>query len=132
MPSYYSSLGNLHQTSCVETPKQNSVVERKHRHLLNVSLTLLFHSKLPKCFCSYAICHATYIINRLLTPILKYKTPYEILYHTHPTYLDFKVFGCLAFASTLVLNKNKLYSRARKISFLGYKPGTRGYILFDL
>src|SRR4051812_5725298 len=60
MPSYYASLGIIHQRSCVETPQQNSVVERKHRHLLNVTRSLLFHAHLPKNFWSYALCHATF------------------------------------------------------------------------
>jgi transposase InsO family protein len=32
----------LHQTSCVYTPEQNGISERKNRHLLEVTRVLLF------------------------------------------------------------------------------------------
>lgn len=69
-PSYYVSLGIVHQTSCIETPQQNSIVERKHQHIMNVARSLLFHSHMPHIFWCYAVKHATHIVNRLPTPVL--------------------------------------------------------------
>ena len=37
----------LHQTSCISTPQQNGIVERKHRRILETSRTLLFQSNVP-------------------------------------------------------------------------------------
>ena len=34
--------GIHHQLTCPHTPQQNGVVERKHRHIVETGLTLLF------------------------------------------------------------------------------------------
>ncbi|KAI5415337.1 hypothetical protein KIW84_040691 [Lathyrus oleraceus] len=43
-----------------------------------------------------------------------------------------KVFGSLAFASTLHMHRTKLVPRGRKCVFLGYKNGMKGVILYDI
>ena len=40
----------LHQASCVDTPAQNGVTERKNRHLLETARALLFQMHVPKHF----------------------------------------------------------------------------------
>ena len=44
---FFATFGITHQTSCVETPQQNGVVERKHRHLLEVSSALMLQASIP-------------------------------------------------------------------------------------
>nr|XP_033510381.1 uncharacterized protein LOC117275130 [Nicotiana tomentosiformis] len=46
----FSKQGIFHQTTCVGTPQQNEIVERKHKHLLETSRALLYQSHLPILF----------------------------------------------------------------------------------
>jgi transposase InsO family protein len=50
MQSYFYLKGIIHQRSCVDTPQQNGIVERKHRHLLEVARALRFQANLPISF----------------------------------------------------------------------------------
>ena len=115
---YFSKTGTLHQFSCVECPRQNSVVERKHQYLLIVAWALYFQSRVPLKFCSEYILIATYLINRMPTPLLENRSPYEMLYGLQVDYSMPRVFGCLAFASTLHAYRTKFQPRAQAYVFL--------------
>jgi len=122
----------IHQTTCVETPKQNDIVERKHQHLLNVTRTLLFQATLPSIFWNFAIQHATFLINCILTPLLNNTSAYEKLYDKLYDISVLRVFGCLCYSNTLNANKKKLDSRATTGVFLGFQSTTKRYLYPNL
>ena len=48
--SFLSSNGIQHQISCPYTPQQNGLVERKHRHLIETTITLLSQASIPSTY----------------------------------------------------------------------------------
>lgn len=71
---FLSTNGIIHQKSCVDTPQQNGVAEKKNRHLLEVVRSLLFSMKVRKILWD-AILIATYLINRMPSKVLNFKIP---------------------------------------------------------
>ncbi|XP_075515883.1 uncharacterized protein LOC142550692 [Primulina tabacum] len=110
----------IHLFCYVQRPEQNSEVERKHRHLLNVARSLYFQLRVPIRFWGKCVLTTTFLINRTPSPWLKHKTPYELLYKSTFDYSILKVFGCLGFDSTFPASRHKFQPRIRTCVFLGY------------
>ena len=132
MPNFFNSNGIIHQQTWVYTPQQNSIVEKKHQHLLSITRALQFQSNVPIQFWGECVLIAAYLINRLPSPLLNNKTPFELLFHKPPSYDHLRVFGCECFASTIAATRTKFYPRSRKCVFIGYPFNVKGYKVFDL
>lgn len=78
MPLFYAAKGIIHQKTCIYTPQQIGVVERKHQHFLNVGRSLKYESCIPLPYWGNCIKHATSLINISPFPLLKHKSPYEL------------------------------------------------------
>lgn len=127
---FFSSNGILHENSCTYTPQQNGIVERKHRHLLEVARALKFQASIPETFWGDCVVTAAYLINQMPSRILNKKTPFEMLYGKKPELQHLRVFGCLCYVTT-VGPRDKLSPRAMQCIFMGYPSLTKGYRVFD-
>ncbi|XP_019258757.1 PREDICTED: uncharacterized protein LOC109236973 [Nicotiana attenuata] len=129
--TFFSDNGILYQTSIPHTPQQNGVVERKHKHLLEVSRALLFQSKLPLKYWGECVLTATYL-NRFPSSVLQNTSPFEKLHGNSPSYDHLRSFGCLCHASSPKPGRDKFQSRSIPAVFIGYPCGKKGYKLLSL
>jgi hypothetical protein len=65
---------------------------------------------------------AIHIINRLPSPVLSIKTPFEFLYSKPPCFSHIRVFSCLAYATT-VYPSHKFHLYFMPLIFIGYPTG---------
>jgi hypothetical protein len=100
--SFFQSKGIIHRISCPHTHQQQGCAERKHRHLIDTTLALL-------------ACHTScYLINRMPTPLLNHKSPFEKLFNKTPDYTFLKVFGCACFLNLRPYNSHKFPPRSKE------------------
>jgi Integrase core domain/GAG-pre-integrase domain len=119
----------IHQKSYPYTPQQNGVAERKHRHIIELSLATMSHASIPIKYWDKIFSSIVYLINRLSS---KSQIPYQILFNKTPNYHDFRVLGCLCFPLTRPYNKHKLELRAQPCIFIGYVISHKGYRCLQL
>ncbi|RVW98278.1 Retrovirus-related Pol polyprotein from transposon TNT 1-94 [Vitis vinifera] len=89
-------------------------------------------SNVPKQLWGEAVLTATYLINRMPSRILQFKTPWQILLAAYPSAriissIPIKVFGCTAFIHIHKSQHSKLDPTATKCIFLEYSPNQKGY-----
>jgi hypothetical protein len=115
----------VHQTTCVSTPKQSGVVERKNKHILEVTRCLLFAMNVPKYLWGEAAQTATYLINRMPLRAVDFSTPIEMLTGTISFKVPPKKFGCVCFVHNISLSTSKLDAKSYKCVFVWYSSGKK-------
>ena len=125
--SLLQSYGISHRITCPHTHQQNGSIERKYRHLVETCLTLLANASLTTLYWDEAFLTASYLINRLPSPVTKNKSPLELLYNRTPDYNFLKTFGCACWPHLRPFNRHKLDFRSKQSVFLGYSLHHKGY-----
>ncbi|XP_016165162.1 uncharacterized protein LOC107607772 [Arachis ipaensis] len=95
-----------HRLPCPYTHQQQSVVERKHRHITEMGLTLLAIAKLPQMYWEDAFLTAAFLINRLPTKVFNIKRGRDNSIKKYKVRLVAK--GCHQVES---INYNQIYNR---------------------
>lgn len=95
--------------------------ERIDTHLLEIAQALLFEMNVSKTFWADVIQIVAFLINRLPTHILGYKSPIEVVSLATTLFpSSSKVFGCICFVHVDQSSRFKLGPKALKCIFLGY------------
>lgn len=131
LSEFLQEKGILHETTCPQTPQQNGVAERKNRHILETTRAHLIGSYAPKAYWADAITYAVYLMNRVPSRVLSFRTPLEQL-DNHVTissslHLQPRVFGCTVYVHLHKNQRSKLDPCAEKCIFLGFSPQQNGY-----
>jgi len=68
----------------------------------------------------------------LSSPVLGNKSPFEVIYKHVRDLLNLRAFGYVCFAFTVENNKNKFHPRLGSAFFLGFKFGTKEYVVINI
>ena len=116
----------LHQTSCVDTPSQNGVAERKNRHLLETAQALLFQMHVPKHFWANAISTTCFLINWIPSFVFNWVTSFQTLFPHKSLFPNEPwVFGCTCFVQDVRPHVSKLDHKGYRY----YCPSLRKYLV---
>ncbi|GJZ77352.1 retrovirus-related pol polyprotein from transposon TNT 1-94 [Tanacetum coccineum] len=116
-----------HQTSIPRTPKQNGVVERWNRTLVEAARTMLSASQLPLFFWAEAIATACYTQNRYLIIPRHEKIPYHIINDRKPSIKHLHIFGCTCYITRDGENLDKMKEKGDPCILVGYS----NHLLYD-
>ena len=123
-----SEKGIIHRLTCPYTSHQNGTVERKHRSIVEMGLTILAHANILVEFWDHSFTQAVYLLNRLPTSNFPtFTSPFHALFNIIPDYQGIRVFGCLCFPHLRPFNKHKLQLRSSECVYLGVSPQHKGH-----
>ena len=115
----------------LEPLSRTTLLREKNHDLLEKTKALTLQMNVPKKLWSHGVIATAYLINRLPSRVLKFKSPMEIIKGTKVDLSHLRVFGCICFVHIQYLYRDKLDPRAAKCIFLGYSSTKNGYKCYN-
>ena len=131
LQTHFAANGIIHRLSCPGTPEQNGLAERRHRHIVETSLTLLAHASVPVKYWTAAFNTAVFLINRLPSSVLDHMSPHELAFGSSPNYDFLRVFGCSCYPLLSPFGRTKLEYKSICCVFLGYSANIRDTVALN-
>lgn len=110
----------------------NGIIERKHRHIVDMGLALLSHASIPLEFWSYAFLHVVYLINMLPFSSLNTSSHFLLLHQKHPDYESLRTFSFECWPLTSPYNQHKFAYCAISNVFVDLSSLHRGYVCYHI
>nr|GEU72500.1 hypothetical protein [Tanacetum cinerariifolium] len=110
--AYFAQEEIEHHTPTTRTPKQNSIVERRNRTLVEAARTMLSAAKVPLYFWVEAIATTCFTQNHSLVIPRHENTPYHIINGQKPLVKFFHIFGYLCYIVRDGENLDKMKEKA--------------------
>ncbi|KAG3024703.1 hypothetical protein PC121_g24756 [Phytophthora cactorum] len=132
LKDFYQDEGIEQQTTVPYAHQTNGTAERAIRTIVTIDRSMLHHAKLDKRFWAEAAMTAIYVKNRLPSPKIEHKTPFEIVYKSKPSVKHMRVFGCRTYILTPKEKRLKWDPKARAGLFLGYEEVSKAYRVYDI
>uniref|UniRef100_A0AAV1TCT9 Integrase catalytic domain-containing protein n=1 Tax=Peronospora matthiolae TaxID=2874970 RepID=A0AAV1TCT9_9STRA len=132
LQEFYEDEGIEQQTMVPYAHQTNGTVERAIRTIVTIGRSMLHHAKLEKCFWAEAAMTANYVKNRLPSPNVMHKTPFEFFNNSKPSVKHMRVFGCQVYILTPMEKRLKWDPKARTGIFLGYEEASKAYHVYDI
>nr|GEX00570.1 retrovirus-related Pol polyprotein from transposon TNT 1-94 [Tanacetum cinerariifolium] len=131
LAKFFDEVGITQQFSVARTPKQNGVVERRNRTLVEAARTMLTFGNLPSFLWAEAIATACFTQNRLIIHKRFDKTPYELINKRKPNIKFFRVFGCRCYVLNDYEDVGKLKAKGDIRVFVGYSKESAAFRIYN-
>jgi len=110
------------------------VAERKNRHILEVTRSLLIDGNVSSHLSGEAVRSTVYLINQTPSSMLNFRRPLDVLsdHCILPSIVSLPphIFGCVIYVHLHPHQRTKLEERALKCVFVGYGSTQKGYCAY--
>nr|GEU57820.1 hypothetical protein [Tanacetum cinerariifolium] len=114
-----------------ELEKENGVVKRRSRTLVEAARMMLSASKLPLFFWAEAIKTACYTQNRSIIIMTHDKTAYHIINDRKPSIKHLHIFGCICYITRDGEHLDKMKEKGDLCIMVGYFTQSKGYRVYN-